>query len=218
VDPDTSIGGAQDRFPETQRSLLSAVSAGGEISAEALDRIAALYWKPVYKFVRIKFRKSNEDAKDLTQSFFASALEREFFRRFDPARASFRTYLRMAVERFAANEYAASNRQKRGGGLEFEPVEEQSAVTESPDEVFEHEWQRQLFALALDDLRVHCESTGRDAHWAIFQAYDLAERDRPSYGDLARCHGLPETQVTNYLAWARRTLRSLVNERRRVWS
>jgi RNA polymerase sigma factor (sigma-70 family) len=218
VDPDTSIGGAQDRFPETQRSLLSAASAGGEVSAEALDRIAALYWKPVYKFVRIKFRKSNEDAKDLTQSFFASALEREFFRRFDPARASFRTYLRMAVERFAANEYAASNRQKRGGGLEFEPVEEQAAVTESPEEAFEHESQRQLFALALDDLRMHCESSGKTVQWAIFQAYDLAERDRPSYGDLARCHGVPETQVTNYLAWARRTLRSLVNERRRVWS
>jgi RNA polymerase sigma factor (sigma-70 family) len=218
VDADTAIGGVHDRFPETQASLLAAVAAGGAITADALERVAALYWKPVYRFVRVKFRKSNEDAKDLTQSFFASALEREFFRRFDPARASFRTYLRMAVERFAANEYAAANRQKRGGEAEFEPVEEQAAVAESPEEVFEREWQRQIFALALEDLRAHCESTGRQAQWSIFEAYDLAERDRPSYSELALRYGVPETQVTNYLAWARRTLRGFVNERRRVWS
>jgi DNA-directed RNA polymerase specialized sigma24 family protein len=74
--------------------------------------------------VRYKFRKSNEDAKDLTQSFFASALEREFFQRFDPALAAFRTYLRMAVERFAASRHAAESRDKRGGGVAFEPLDE----------------------------------------------------------------------------------------------
>src|SRR5436305_13946359 len=103
-DRDTAIGGPHDRFPETQASLLEAASAGGRVTAEALDRISALYWKPVYKFVRLKFHKDNEEAKDLTQSFFASAIERGFFARYDPARAGFRTYLRMAVERFAAGE------------------------------------------------------------------------------------------------------------------
>ena len=196
-------------------SLLEAAAAGGQVTVDALDRIAALYWKPVYKFVRIKFRKSNEDAKDLTQSFFASAIERDFFGRFDPARASFRTYLRMAVERFAANEYAAAHRQKRGGGVEFEALEDQAAATESPEEIFEREWQRQLFALALDDLRAHCEHAGKQAQWSVFEAYDLAEGDRPSYAVLSARHELPETQVTNYLAWARRTLRGLVTERLR---
>jgi RNA polymerase sigma factor (sigma-70 family) len=214
-DRDTAIGGPHDHFPETQASLLEAASAGGELTAEALDRIAALYWKPVYKFVRLKFRKDNEEAKDLTQSFFASAIERDFFARFDPARASFRTYVRMAVERFAANEYAAAHRQKRGGGVEFELVEEQAAATESPEEIFEREWRRQLFALALDDLRAHSEQTGKQAHWAIFEAYDLADGERPSYAALAARHGVPETQVTNYLAWARRTLRGFVTGRLR---
>ena len=86
MDPDTAIGGVVDRFPETRHSLLEAAGAGGRIAADALEAIAAVYWKPVYKFVRYKFRKSNEDAKDLTQAFFASALERNFFERFDPAR------------------------------------------------------------------------------------------------------------------------------------
>jgi RNA polymerase sigma factor (sigma-70 family) len=196
-------------------SLLEAASAGGALTAEAMERIAALYWKPVYRFVRYKFRQGNEDAKDLTQSFFASAIEREFFQRFDPARASFRTYVRMAVERFAANEYAAAQRLKRGGGVDFEAVEEQAAISESPEEIFENEWRRQLFALALDDLRAECQRTGKASQWAVFEAYDLAEGERPSYAELSARHGIRETQITNYLAWARRTLRALVEVRLR---
>src|ERR1022692_4646062 len=152
LDPDTTMGGPHGQFPSTQLSLLEAASSGAALPNEALERVSALYWKPVYRFIRVKFRKNNEDAKDLTQSFFATALQRDFFARFDPAKASFRTYLRMAVERFAASQHAAENRQKRGGGVEFEPVEEQAVTSESPEDVFEREWQRQLFVLALADL------------------------------------------------------------------
>jgi len=213
LDPDTAMGGPHGHFPSTQLSLLEAAAAG--LPNEALERVAALYWKPVYRFVRLKFRLSNEDAKDLTQSFFATALERDFFARFDPAKASFRGYVRMAVERFAANQYAAARRVKRGGDIEFEPVSEQAASTESPEQIFEREWQRQLFALALDDLRAHCAEAGKQLHFAIFDAYDLADGDRPSYADLAARHGIAETAITNHLAWARRMLRALVTERLR---
>ena len=68
-DPDTAIGGNRDRFPSTQVSLIA--SAAGD--PLAMERVIALYWKPVYKFIRFKFRKDNETAKDLTQGFFASA-------------------------------------------------------------------------------------------------------------------------------------------------
>jgi RNA polymerase sigma factor (sigma-70 family) len=211
LDRDTDIGGPRDRFPSTQASLLDEVSAGPDTGA--LDRIIALYWKPVYRFVRLKFGKDNEDAKDLTQAFFTSALQRDFFARFDPARASFRTYLRMAVERFAANEHAAAGRQKRGGHLQFEPLDERAVAGESPEAAFDREWRRQLFALALDDLRAHCESDGKQTHWSIFEAYDLADGDRPTYAQLAARHGISETAVTNDLAWARRMLRGFVTDR-----
>jgi RNA polymerase sigma factor (sigma-70 family) len=210
---DTAIGGPHGRFPSTQVSLVEAAAAG--LPNEALDRVIALYWKPVYRYIRLKFGKNNEDAKDLTQSFFAASLERDFFARFDPAKASFRAYLRMAVERFAASQHAAANRQKRGGDVEFEPVEEQAATTESPEQIFEREWQRQLFAVALDDLRAHCEECGKQLQFRIFEAYDLADGERPSYAVLGARHGIPETSVTNHLAWARRTLRAFVTERLR---
>ena len=184
MDHDTTMGGPQGHFPSTRVSLLEAAAAG--LPNQALESVIALYWKPVYRFIRFKFRQENEDAKDLTQSFFASALQRDFFARFDPSKASFRTYLRMAVERFAANQYAAANRQKRGGDVQFEPIDEQVAIAESPEQIFEREWQRQLFALALDDLRAHCEASGKQVQFAVFQAYDLAGAVRPSYADLDR--------------------------------
>ena len=215
LDPDTAIGGPHCRFPSTQLSLLEAAAGGAALSNEALERVTALYWKPVYRFIRVKFGKSNEDAKDLTQGFFATALERDFFARFDAAKASFRTYLRMAVERFAAGQHASANRLKRGGEVEFEPLGEQAFAAESPEQVFEREWQRQLFALALDDLRAYCDAEGKGLQFHIFEAYDLADGDRPSYADLAARHAVSETSVTNHLAWARRMLRQFVNERLR---
>jgi len=217
LDPDTAIGGPQDHFPSTQVSLLEATAAG--LSSEAMDRVIALYWKPVYRFIRLKFRKNNEDAKDLTQAFFAAALQRDFFARFDPVKASFRTYLRMAVDRFAASQHAAANQQKRGGDIEFQTVGEQVVASESPDQIFEREWerewQRQLLSLALDDLRAHCDECGKQLQFRVFQDYDLAAAERPSYAELAARHGIPETSVTNYLAWARRMLREFVTERLR---
>lgn len=213
MDADTAIGGPDGRFPSTRVSLIEAAASG--LPEAAMDQVIALYWKPVYRFIRIKFQKSNEDAKDLTQGFFASALQRDFFPRFDPAKASFRTYLRMAVERYAANQHAAENRQKRGGGVEFETVEDQQIASESPELEFDREWRRQLFFLALDDLRAHCEQTGKQAQFSIFEDYDLSDRDRLSYSDLAVKYGIPESTVTNHLAWARRTLRAFVTERLR---
>jgi RNA polymerase sigma-70 factor (ECF subfamily) len=210
-DADTAIGGNRDRFPSTQASLIAA--AAGD--PPAMERVVALYWKPVYKFIRLKFGKDNEAAKDLTQSFFASALEREFFQRFDPAKAGFRTYLRMAVERFAARQHEAENRQKRGGGVEYEDLDGAEACGESPEDVYLREWRRQLFALAIEDLRAECARAGKLTEWAVFEAYDLAEAERPSYAELARRHGVAETSVTNYLAWARRGLRAFVTGRLR---
>jgi RNA polymerase sigma-70 factor (ECF subfamily) len=212
-DPDTAIGGVGNRFPSTQVSLIEA--AGSGLASEALERVIALYWKPVYTYIRFKWRKDNESAKDLTQGFFTSALQREFFQRFDPAKASFRTYLRMAVERFAANEHAAGQRQKRGGGIEFAELDDQAAGGESPEDVFFREWRRQLFALAIDDLRARCTEAGKLTEWRVFEAYDLADEERPSYADLAARHGIAETAVTNALAWARRTLRALLTARLR---
>jgi DNA-directed RNA polymerase specialized sigma24 family protein len=119
------------------------------------------------------------------------------------------------VERYAANRHEAGNRQKRGGGVEFAELDAQSASTESPEEIYLREWRRQLFALAIEDLRADCAHIGKHTEWAVFEAYDQAEGERPSYAEMARRHGVAESSVTNYLAWARRQLRGLVTGRLR---
>jgi len=119
------------------------------------------------------------------------------------------------VEHFAANEHAAANRLKRGGDVTFEPVENADPAGECPEAIFEREWRRQVFALALDDLKLLCESAGKLVQWQIFEAYDLADAARPSYAALAARHAIPETSVTNHLAWARRMLRGFVEARLR---
>lgn len=221
-DPDTAIGGRNERFPSTRSSLLQTVAGGGEPRRAAISEIVTIYWRPVYKYVRLKWNRSNEDAKDLTQGFFTSLLEQDWLDRFDPGRAAFRTYLRLCVDGYIGHQLEAAGRIKRGGGAafvdwDFDAVERELQGAAGPgdsiEDWFHHEWQRAVFAAGLADLREFCIREGRQVYWAIFEAYDLAEGDRPRYEDLAVRHGLPATTVTNHLAWARRELRKRVLSR-----
>jgi len=61
-------------------------------------------------------------------------------------------------------------------------------------------------------LRERYRDAGRVRQLALFERYDLADSDaiRPTYAELAAEHGLRVTQVTNWLAAARRDFRSIV--------
>ena len=188
---------------------------------QALDRFVDAYWKPVYKYIRLRWRKDPPDAEDLTQNFFKTLLEHGFLARFDAEKASFRTFLRVSVDRNVLQQHESDTRLKRGGGtvvlsLDFPSAEQELPLTSpegSPEDIFYREWQRQIFALALDDLRQWCQQSGRQVQFEVFEAYDLAAAERPGYQELAVRHGVTAATVTNYLAWARRELRRLTLER-----
>ncbi len=185
--------------------------------------LVSAYWSPVYTHLRLRWKKSRPDAEDLTQGFFHSALEREFFNDYDPGKARFRTFVRVCLDRFVQNEEKAKRRQKRGGDagvitLDFDAAEEQlervASSDASPEELFDRQWRRSLFALGVDSLRDVCAQSGKEAHFALFERYDLSDDgERPTYDRLAADLGLPVTSVTNHLAWARRELRRLVLEK-----
>ncbi len=226
---DTDLGGPP-AFPATRCSLVRATADPDPAARrQAFADLIAAYWKPVYKYLRVRRGLANEDAKDLTQAFFARALEKDFFDRFDPARARFRTFLRTCVDGFAANARRDGARQKRGGdvqtlSLDFaqadgELARHPLAENADPDDFFRREWVRGLFALAVEDLRRHCAATGRDTHFALFERYDLdgpTASEPPTYATLAAEFGIPATQVTNYLAHARRQFRQFVLDRLRA--
>jgi hypothetical protein len=82
-----------------------------------------------------------------------------------------------------------------------------------PERWFHREWVRGLFADAVERLRVRCESSGHRVAFTLFQRYDVdpdSAAPKPTYATLARDTGLSVTDVTNELAWARRTFREIV--------
>lgn len=204
-------------FPTTRRSVIVALASGDAAErTRAYDTLVACYWKPLYKYARVAWRRSREDAEDLTQSFFARALEKESLATYNPSKASFRTFLRLLFDRFASNERKAEQAMKRGGGevhLDFDAAEaeigRESAVV-TPEEYFQREWVRSVFALAVDRLRTCCAEEGKQKQFAVFEAYDLDDDRGVSYRELAVRFDIPETQVTNYLAAMRRRFRETV--------
>ena len=212
------------RFPSTRRSaVLASQSSDAEERRQAFEALVDAYWKPVYKFVRMKWRCDADDAADYTQGFFARAIEKDFFRAYDPAKGSFRTFLRTCLDGFVANERKAASRWKRGGdatvlSLDFATAEGElrehpPSADASPEELFHREWVRNLFQLALNDLRELCETRGKRSEFEIFSRYDLD--DAASYSALAQEFAIPVTTVTNRLAWSRREFRRLLLDRLR---
>jgi RNA polymerase sigma factor (sigma-70 family) len=210
-------------FPTTRRSIVLALASPEEEErVRAFDTLVALYWKPVYKYVRLSRRRSPEDAEDLTSSFFARAFEKESLASYDPARASFHGFLRMLLDRHASNEEKHARRQKRGGGetrLDFDAAEAElardgssAAAAADPEELFHREWVKSAFALAVDRLRKACDESGRASSrdFALFEAYDLDPAPGVSYRSLAEKFSMPETNVTNRLAAVRRRFREIV--------
>lgn len=220
-----------DRFPQTRRSVIEAVGSSDAKERErALDSLCAAYWRPIYKYIRLRWNRPAEEAQDLTQGFFLEVLERGLLEKFDAKKSRLRTYLRVCVDSFVSNEDKAGRRQKRGGNiphvaLDFAAAEEELGGTvmdpaaipspESLEDFFEKEWLRSLFGLAVEELREFCNARERERTFRLFEAYDLEGSDQISYELLAKDYAIAVTDVTNALAWARREFRRIALERLR---
>ncbi|MGE0786298.1 MAG: RNA polymerase sigma factor [Sandaracinaceae bacterium] len=220
---DTAIGGERAAFPATPGSAIFGVRSDDAIArARAFSALVRAYWKPVYKRIRLKYGKSNEEAKDLTQAFFARALEREVFETYEPEVARFRTFVRRCLDNFVMNAEEARTAKKRGGGamplsLHFEEAElelvRHGHLEEAPDESgFDRDFVRALHDLSLEALREDLRERGREKALIAFERYDLAddEASRPTYGELADELGVKASDVTNYLHATRKRLRAIV--------
>lgn len=196
---DTSLGGG---FPETTWGLVSRLR---ETAAhrQALEALCTRYWKPVYTYVRLAWRKSDADARDLTQAFFLWLLDGEPLKRYEPERGGLRPYLKVLLRRFVSHQEVAMQRLKRGGGalhLSIEDVGEPPAG--EPEEAFDRAWIAELVRQAVDRVRARTDATA----FAVYEAYDLGE-SRPTYAELAERHAIPLNEVKNHLFRVREHVR-----------
>lgn len=225
MDADTDLGGRQVSFPLTRGSMVrDARSTDPGIRRRALEEVVVGYWKPVYKYLRLRWRLGNEDAKDATQSFFAVALEKEYLHAYDPTRARFRTFLRVCVDRYLAKQWRAAATQSRGGQVRILPLDFEAAdgelaaarvpSSDDPEQIFHREWMRDLFARAVAALREEWVASGRSSMpLQVFERYDLSDQEpRPTYAEVGNQLGISVSQVTNSLSTARREFRRVLLE------
>jgi DNA-directed RNA polymerase specialized sigma24 family protein len=205
-------------FPATRHSVIERIrDADPDARRQAFGDLVEGYWKPVYKHLRITWRLEPEDARDFTQGFFADAFQKAWLERYEPAKARFRTFVRVCADRFVMNMRQSASRQKRGGGahtlsLDFDAVEREvasrlSALTPEPEEFFHQEFVRALFERTVESVRAEYEASGKHIQFTLFERYDLAPVEGVSYAQLAREFDLTTTQVTNGLAQVRRRFR-----------
>ena len=206
AEKDTAIQAGESHFPQTAWSLLSRLRDPKDPRVqEYLNRMISVYWRPIYKFVRIAWKRSNEDAKDLTQAFFIHLLEGEILARADPERGNFRKLLLASLRNFLSNEARSGHAQKRGGGriivsLDAGLEEGGAADPEDPQEAFESQWSRELLERAIEKLSKTVARPSLPRSSASTSRRWRSARSRPNCGPRRR-------RVGHHLQDARTVLR-----------
>ena len=203
----SAIRGAQDpEAPDYQRSLATLVET---------------YWKPIYCMIRRSWARTDADAKDLTQDFFATViLHRELARGVDPNLGSFRTVLKASLTRFLKNAFRDAHRDKRGGGapvLSLDGADGAALFADAAalpaDQLFDLAWRQRVIEQATARTEQSLAAEGKPDALTVWRRYDLAvERTTASYASLGAELGLTAPQVKHALLHARAVFADTVSE------
>lgn len=206
----TAMGGAEVGFPHTTWSQI--VQAGENVAV--LAALCKRYWKPVYFYLRCK-GVDNEMAKDLVQDFFSEkVLGQQFFRKADPNKGRFRTFLMAAISNFATDKL---RRHKPTVSLEEDGTDASYRV--DPDMAFNQIWADELLQSVLEELKDECFRNERRVHWELFHRWFLdTEPGQKAPGMEVICAecGLESTkQAYNIITAMKRRFRTILRRRLR---
>ncbi len=134
---------------------------------------------PGHAFVR-RSGHDPDEAQDLTQSFFAILIEKNYLRAADQQRGRFRSFLLTAVKRFLANEWDRANAVKRGGGRvsvsidsaeaeRWYGVEVVNSIT--PETLFQRRWALSLLERVMANLRAEYAANGKEEQFGKLQTF-----------------------------------------------
>ena len=207
-------------FPTTSWTVISAARRNSASSADALSKLCAAYWLPVYSFIRRK-GYSREEAEDLTQEFFARVLQHGTFAEARRERGRFRSFLLASVTHFLANEWDRSTAQKRGGtcptlSLDLEVSEERYHREPfhelTPEALFQRQWALAALDRVLVRLREEYALKEQSAQFDRLRVFLTGDEDRGSYDQLAMTLNLSAAAVRVAVHRLRRRYAEMIRE------
>jgi len=148
VDPAVARQNGGAAFVTTHWSIVLTAQGESAAAQEALEKLCRIYWWPVYSFIR-RQGTGPEEAKDLTQGFFAVLLERRDLQALRRENGRLRSFFFASLKHFLAKERRRATAIKRGDGRRIIPLDEllagkradlEPADTLSADRIFERRW------------------------------------------------------------------------------
>lgn len=213
-------GSGHGPFATTQWSIvLAAGHADTPASRQALERLYAIYWYPLYAFVR-RSGFNPTDAEDLTQAFFVRLIDKRDLAAVDRARGRFRSFLLAAMKNFLANEWDRRKTAKRGGGdrnftsLDARDAESRLALEPAdaltPDRLFDRAWALTLLDTTLRRTREAYEADGRGPLFTALQGTLSDGETGTPYAELGPRLGLSEDAVKQAVRRLRHRYRDIL--------
>lgn len=188
-------------FPTTRWSrVLLAGDPDAPHARESLAELCGAYWYPLYAYIRRRGYDPDR-ARDLTQDFFARALERGLLAEADPSRGRFRSFLRTVCTHFLANRRDWEQAQKRGGGHAVLPIDSVGAEGRyaleladglTPERIFDRSWALTLLGRVLDGLGREYDEAGKAATFEALRGVLAGDPDLGSYAAVAARLGTSE--------------------------
>jgi RNA polymerase sigma-70 factor (ECF subfamily) len=166
----------------------------------ALGELCAIYWYPLYAFVRRKGHDP-QTAQDLVQGFFAALLEKEVLATIDRSKGRFRSFLMAACTHYLANQRDHTRALKRGGGCVLISIEAREAEGRyrcepshelTPERLFERRWAMTLLDLVLGRLEAESNAAGKGHLFAALGPSLLGKAEKVAYARVARELGCSE--------------------------
>ena len=199
--------------------VLEAQSESSE-AQEALEKLCRTYWRPIYGFVR-RQGVGSEEAKDLTQGFFALLLERRDLNTVRQEKGRLRSYLLTSLKHFLTNEHNRAMAIKRGEGQRLIPLEDlrererigfDPSETLAADQIYERRWALSVLDQSLAQLGDEYRAAGTMQLFDQLKQSLTDEPGRPSPADTAHEFGMTQSAVRQASYRLRQRYRQVLRE------
>ena len=187
---------------------------------KALADFCSLYWYPIYSFARYK-GFSEDDAEDLTQSFFLHLLEKTALKRAQPHTGRFRSFLLASFQNHISLYRQHTLAAKRGGdhaliSLDIQLADERYGIKAADaltaEKFFDAQWAKFLVERVMMQLSEEYRSHGKGPLFARLRVHlDLAGSG-DGYQETAQEFGLSLSRVKTLVFRMRRRFATLLRK------